>query len=316
MNEIIAAIVGALLAGPAGYLIERVLSRPRISINYARLEYEDIIALSPELHLKLIGLESFIQWMDSLVPWKFNQCVQANYYSRDEIRVFFDLGTAYLELQKANSESIHGHISKMEKATGDEAKRLLAEYIVDYKQVFDKQISQDFPQDPIGALARLKDHFGGLVENIDNQAIPLVKRVLDECEQQLSRDRGTSDRLIVRVGVGNRGIQDGILESKASMDAVGNIFELPIKLNRRPWQTGVEDDGAFDSTYIRLPARSFKVLDFQIDENLNAKAHVDKLIRESQRGSGTLAKFFAHGFGKKNLVSIKFNAELPGKNRS
>lgn len=308
MNEIIAAIVGALLAGPAGFLLERFLSRPRIAVSYAKIGYEDVIALSQESQELLARHVSFMEWMDTQVPWKFKQSAQGNYFSSDEIRILYDLGTHYLGLQEALGDKMKGIIAKLE-GTAEEIARVLPEYMLDYHNVFGKQLAQDYAEDPVATVERLKAHYVALADNMSNLAIPLLRSLLTECQQHLTNGRGTSDRLTVRVGIGNRGVQDGLIEAEAALQAIGRSFRLPVKLTRRPWHTEDEEGGSPDSSYIRLIAKSFKVLDFVIDDKLNARVDLEELIKELR--SGTPTTFVAHGLGRREIASLQFKARLP-----
>jgi hypothetical protein len=148
-----------------------------------------------------------------------------------------------------------------------------------------------------------------IVRNNSEYVLPWLTAVIEECNGHIERERGTWDRLVVRVGIANRGIQDGLVASEAALLAPERTFRLPPKVNRRPWDIASEDYGPVDASHVRLPARSFMVLDFIVDEKLNAPADVARLVGELKRGCK--AKVTTHGLGRRVLASLVFSAELP-----
>jgi hypothetical protein len=309
MSEIIAAIIGALLAGPAGFLIERFLSRPRYVLSYARVEFEDVVVFSSESQEFLMRSPGFIEWMDNLVPWNFKRSALANYFSLYEVRTVRDLGRQFANGQEAVVKRVRAKMQLLDSDEINEIEKILSEFMLDYFQAFNRQVFEDYRKDPTGTVDQFKKHMREHYNNVENIAIPFIHGLIAECQQNLDRGRGTSDRLIVRVGFGNRGIQDGLIEAEASLETVGKVFRLPVKLVNRPWSSEDQDGNGQDSNYLRLPPRSFRVLEFLVDEDLNAKADLDILRRALRRGAKAHLVIF--GLGRRQVASIGFEARLP-----
>lgn len=309
MSEIIAAVLGALLAGPAGFFIDRFFSRPRISLNYARIGYEDVIALTSEVHDILMQMENFVTWMDSQVPWNFKQCANGNYFTIDEIRIMRDLSRHYLSITRATVSRLEAFLTTFKSEDEEERFRAVIRFTEDYKKSFDGSIHEDYQNNPEMVIGRLKAYTEALIMSNYQYVFPWFENLIAECDVHLERRRGTSNRLVVRVGIGNRGIQDGLIEAEASLNVAGRDYRLPVKPTKRPWDTEAEDGAALDSSFLRLPARSFRVLDFLIDENLNVPADLKELIPELRRGGR--AQITTYGLGRKEIASITFSARLP-----
>jgi hypothetical protein len=226
MNEIVAAIIGALLAGPTGFFIERFLSRPRFTLSYARIEFENVITLTTESQQALTRLVAFVEWMDSQVPWNFKQSAQGNYFSLEEARILRDLGRHFLSVQKTSVEKLAPSLIALNSGDSDEVEKMAFEFALDYYRIFNRQLLEDYRKDPTGTVEQLKKHLEVALNNLETIAMPLLSAVVSECQQHLDRGRGTSDRLIVRVGIGNRGIQDGLIEAEASLRAVGEYLDF------------------------------------------------------------------------------------------
>ena len=282
---IIAAVLGAVIGAPAGFGIERFANRPRLKISFAETAFEDIYTFPADVVLSVGRLPDFIRFVDSQVKWEFNQRIAGNLFTHEELRLISGFGESYEGLLKQASERIEWILRQLKKGP-EEVGRLVPELEAEYNTFLNallnstSSLSADLKKDPgttvsnfVEACELQKSRFALTRE--------LSARFFAEVKKALEQGRGTSGRVIVRISIGNTGYQDAIIQTEARLQVANKRFRLPLQTASRPWEAA-ETKGP--SQFQVVSQRSFRVLEFLVDENLNAKDDLDKLKNELRRG--------------------------------
>jgi hypothetical protein len=284
---ILAGILGAIIGAPAGFFIERLVNRARVKISYAETAYEDIYALPEDVQQNLVRMTDFVGFVDAQVKWSLRQRLLANLFTREELRLLHEFGQHFVDFQRKWSAKAQNEILPMLARGGNEVEPLIPELEGEYTAFYpSNNLSQDLRADASGTVSRLVHQY-----NVTLGRAKLMSGWLDQflghVEVLLKRGHGTSEHVIVRISIGNSGYQDAIIKTEARLLAVDEKFRLPMQTTNRPWETS-ETRGR--SQFHVISPRSFLVLEFLLDENLNAKADLDKLRNELGRGAkATLA---------------------------
>ena len=130
--------------------------------------------------------------------------------------------------------------------------------------------------------------------------------LINEVKSRLEKKIGSSDKIIVRIGLSNKGFQDGVVGAEATLEAEDLHFRLPLHTGYRPWET---DGNASPQSYIIIKSRGLQVLDFAVDENMNARNDIEKLRESLNRGVNATVSIF--GTEKHCVARRSFNATLP-----
>ena len=179
---------------------------------------------------------------------------------------------------------------------------LIARINVDYVQNFQRIMAADYLIDPQATITNAR-----VMLETGKRQMELGKRWLqafeEEIVQNLEKADGASGRIIIRVGVANRGLRNSVLRTQAVLDCIEVDFKLPLLLSSRPWESEHKL-----SPYLSLDSREFKVLEFGLDEKQNAEADIKKFRTAAKRGVPATIKL-AGAVG--NIVAKKnFRAEL------
>ena len=212
------------------------------------------------------------------------------------------MGTHFLDQQKGLKTTLNTWIERVEKGLDSQ---LQAELNVDYQQIFGSMLAIDYELAPDEAKKRLLIIYRVTKDQIEVGSAWLNK-FLEVVQAKVKSNATSSDRITVRVGIGNHGFQDGLISAEARLQVGNKSFRLPIRTASRPWES--EDAKGLQNYYI-LKAQGFQVLDFVVDKTFNAAVDVDWLHQELNRG--VQAKFQALGIGHKVENELKFQASLP-----
>jgi hypothetical protein len=277
---ILAAILGAVIGAPAGFFIERLVNRARLKISYAETAYEDIYTFPLEVQHGASRVTTFIDFVDAQVKWSFRQRLIGNLFTREELRLTREFGQHFADLQQQSSERTKEILPTLAKGR-EEVQRLMPEIEGDYQALNNSALSRDLDADPEGTVRKLMDSYQLSLRRTELIS-KLLDRFLGHVEKFLKEGRGTSGRVIVRISIGNSGYQDAIIQTEARLLASDKKFRLPLQTASRPWETS-ETKGP--SQFYVISSRSFLVLEFLVDENLNAKADLDSLKSDLRRGA-------------------------------
>ena len=301
--SIISGIGGGLVGAPVGYIIERVFNRPRLKIAYAHAGYEDIITLSLNVQQHILRYLEFVQFVAGQVKWAFQQRLVGNMFTREELRLVYDLSIRYLDQQKQMWEVVQGKFSMVTVSKIDS--QFLSEYETDYKQQFNSELRSDYKTSPNETVERLKDWYENIMTSRWKLVFGWLEDFVNEVKNSLGKKTGSSDKIVIRIGVVNKGFQDGIVGAESVLDADGRHFRLPIHTAYRPWET----EGDSPQNYIIIKSKSLQVLEYVVDENLNARADIDKLREDLKRGLNVTLCVF--GDGNRCAAKRTFFATLP-----
>jgi hypothetical protein len=133
----------------------------------------------------------------------------------------------------------------------------------------------------------------------------LSARFFAEVKKALEQGHGTSGRIIVRISIGNTGYQDAIIQTEARLLVGNKRFRLPLQTASRPWEAS-ETKGS--SQFQVVSQRSFRVMEFLVDEDLNAKDDLDKLKNELRRGVEATVDVL--GIDGSTFAKLSFKATL------
>lgn len=278
---IIAAILGAVIGGPTGFFIERLVNRPRLKISYAEAAYEDLYSFPVEIQQNMMRHTSFIDFVAGQVSWSVKQRLTGNLFNREELRIARELGQHYKELQNQFSDRIKkDYLPTLNKDDGG-VDALVPELEADYRQNYNAGLSDDLKKNRPETVRRLME-----LCDLTLSRIELARRWLDEflekVEEFLKRGRGTSDRIIVRISIGNSGYQAAIIKTEARLLVDDKAaFRTPMQTASRPWESA---ETRRPSQFYVVEPKAFSVVEFLLDENLNAKADLDQLKADLQRG--------------------------------
>jgi len=277
---ILAAILGAVIGGPAGFFIERLVNRPRLKISYAEAAYEDIYSFSVGIQQNMMRHVYFADFVGSQVSWSVKQRFTGNLFSREELRIIRELSQHYMELQNQLSDRIEKEYLPVLKQGDAGVDGLVAELETDYKQNYNAVLSDDLKQNREVVVSRLI-----ALCNLSLARIDLARRWLDQflkqVEEFLKHGRGTSDRIIIRISLGNSGYQAAIIKTEARLLVGDRTFRTPMQTASRPWES---TETRRPSQFYVVEPKAFSVVEFLLDENLNARADLDQLREDLQRG--------------------------------
>jgi len=94
--------------------------------------------------------------------------------------------------------------------------------------------------------------------------------------------------------------------AEASLKVGDLTFRMPLHTAFRPWET---DGDASPQSYIIIKSKGLQVLDYAVDENMNAKNDIDKLRNCLIRGAAAEVSIF--GTEQHCVAQRSFNATLP-----
>ena len=300
---ILGSLGGAAIAGPVGYLFQRFMGRPRVNVEYAEVAYEDVVSLTPSVAENIGRYASFVAFVESQVKWHFIQRIHGNLFKREELRILQELGAHFLAYQRGILARVSRDMDTLQSGKPTDLQRLAAELSSDYGGVYGSHLPHDLQTSPDPTKQKLVN----LLQHAKLQievASGWLDDFLKEVETFLDAKKGTSNRIVIRAGVANQGQQDGIVGSEATLLQEDRRYRLPIQLASRPW----EGDSAGPSRYHVLGPKSFKVLEFVVDERLNASADVDSL--RERLATGTTLEFRLLGIGEKNVAARTFTGRL------
>ena len=277
---ILAGILGAIVGAPAGFFLERLVNRARLKISYAETAYEDIYMFPEEVRQRMARHTDFIQFVSALVKWSLQQRLIGNLFTREELRQLREFGQHFKDWREKTNARIEEEILPTLAAGGADVERLIPDVEADYNLFYPSKLSQDLRTDRINTVSRLVELY-----ELHLSRFALSMAWLDEflrhVDAFLKEGRGTSGRVIVRISIGNSGYRDAIIQTEAKLLVGDKIVRVPMQTASRPWET-LETKGP--SQFYVISPRSFLVLEFLVDENLNAKADLDKLRNELRRG--------------------------------
>jgi hypothetical protein len=283
---IIAAILGAVIGAPAGFGIERFANRPRLKISYAETAFEDIYAFPTDVVLSVSRLPDFINFVNNQVKWEFNQRIFSNLFTHEELRLISGFGEHYAGLLRQSSERIEWILTQLKKGK-EQVGPLVPELEAEYKTYVgaflnsNPSLNADLIKDPEATINSFAEACELQQRRIDLTG-ELSARFFGEVKKALEQGRGTSGRVIVRISIGNTGYQDAIIQTEARLLVGNKRFRLPLQIASRPWE---ESETKGPSQFQIISQRSFRVMEFLVDENLNAKDDLDKLKTELRRGA-------------------------------
>jgi hypothetical protein len=306
---IIAAILGAVIGAPAGFGIERLANRPRLKISYAETAFEDIYAFPVDVVLGVARLPDFISFVNDQVNWKFNQRIEGNLFTHEELRLISEFGERYAGLLRQSSERIEWILKQLEEGQ-EQVGRCVPDLETEYNAYLNaflnssSSLSADLKKDPETTIKNFVEAC-----NLQNSRFDLTRelsaRFFGEVKKALDQGHGTSGRVIVRISIGNTGYQDAIIQTEARLLVGNKRFRLPLQTASRPWEAS-ETKGP--SQFQVISQRSFRVMEFLVDENLNAKDDLDKLKNELRRGVGATVNVL--GIDGSIFAGLSFKATL------
>ena len=302
---ILGSLAGAIVAGPTGYLFERLIARPRLIIQYAQTNYEDVVSFNVETVDNIRRYLAFTHFIESQVKWSFAQRIYGNLFTREELRIIQDLGTHFLGMQKQISERIEKDIVILSSGEDADIERVSTELASDYKESFNSNLSIDLISDQQAAKQKMLTLLttGKSMMTIGSK---WLNEFLSEIDKFIKGRKGSSNRIVVKVGIANHGMMDAVIKTEGKLKSDGMEFKLPIQSARRPWE-GEETVGPAD--FYVLPPRSSTVLSFVLDERLNAIANIEKF--RSSLAKKAQAIFDLKGINGETVCSTSFVAFLP-----
>jgi hypothetical protein len=302
---LLAALLGAVVGGPAGFFVERLVNRPRLRINYAETAYEDIYAFPGKITQNLLRETSFIDFVATQVTWSFKQRLTSGLFNREELRLLNDFAQQYMDWQSQATAKFENEFLPVLNKKGPEIEALVPELEGNYLQAYSgANLNEDLKSDREGTIARLV-----ALCSLSRARTQLSHGWLDEFRKQiqvfLKQPHGTSDRVIVRISLGNSGYQSAIAKTEGRLGTGGRTFRTPLQTASRPWEsTGSQGPSQF---YV-VQAKSFLVLEFLVDENLNAPADLNALKQNLQLGAD--ATFSLVDIAGDTAASLKFHGVL------
>lgn len=88
---VVTTILGALIGGPIGFLFERIYSRPRVALDYAQTMYQDVYKFPSKTQGLVKQNTEFVHFMGSLTPWRFDQRLNGNVFTKGELAIIVNL---------------------------------------------------------------------------------------------------------------------------------------------------------------------------------------------------------------------------------
>lgn len=303
LAALLGSIGGAMIGGPIGFLFEKFVNRARLSIRYAETCYEDVISLPLDIVLKIGRYHAFVNFVESQVKWHFIQRIQGNLFSREELFVIQELGIHFFEYQQQILDRMRNDITSLNSGSEEDIQRLVAELHIDYQKCYNASLAHDISIDQTKTINKLSDLLGVTVTQFELGS-NWLNAFLEEIGTYLKSDKGTSERIIVRVGIANNGHQNAVLQTEAQLKWSNKLFRLPIQIASRPWES--EKSGV--SRYHIIESKTFHVLEFIVDERLNATADIDELKKHLKLSTDLL--FQTVGIGDKILCEKRFRGML------
>jgi hypothetical protein len=300
---IIAGILGAVIGGPAGFFLERMANRARLRISYAETAYEDVYSFPVEMQQNLLRLTNFIEFVEAQVRWSLRQRLAGNLFNREELRLLLEFGQHFADLQQKRRARVENILPTLTKG-GQEVEQLLPELESDYWEYYKSVLSDDLNANRDTTVRKLVD-----LHKLGLGRFELTGRWLNEflkrAEEFLKQGCGTSGRVIARISIGNSGYQDAIVKTEAKLRAGDKTFRMPMQTASRPWELS-ETKGL--SQFFVINPKSFLVLEFLLDENLNARADLEQLKQDLRRG--LQVRLEAVGIGGRTAADHSFMAHL------
>jgi hypothetical protein len=302
--DILAALLGAVVGGPAGFFVERLVNRPRLRINYAETVFEDIYAFPGKITQNLLREPYFTDFVATQVTWSFKQRLTSGLFNREELRLLNDFSGQYMDRQSQTAERIEKEFLPALKKRGPEVEALVTELEGDYRQSYNLNLNDDLRSNRDATVGRLIDLF-----SLSLERTRLSHAWVDDFRKQiqvfLKQPHGTSDRLIVRISLGNSGYQSAVVKTEGRLTAGSRTFRTPLQTASRPWETS---GSRGTSQFYVVESKSFVVLEFLVDENLNAPADLAALKQDLQPGAD--ASFTLLDIARATAVSLSFRAVL------
>ncbi len=301
---IFSAILGGLIGGPIGYFVERTFTRPRLKIEYGDTRYEDLVSLPIDLQQKLTRISGFVNFVESQIKWQFTQRLNGNLFTKQELSLVRELATHWSEMQNIKKQRIERDKNVLYNNSENDLEKILSDWLIDYRNSYDSRPLMDMKNNHEETLKRIATLMEKGCRKIDlcNEN---MKELVNFSDNSISQRKGKSDRIIIRIGLSNNGLQDGIIQSEAILHLKSKKFRLPILHASRPWEV-LENKEL--SQYVLVSARSFQVIDFVLDERLNAPADIEEL--KSQLRVGCTLKFDAKGINGASIMNFKFLTQL------
>jgi len=301
---IIGGVGGAIIGAPVGYFVQRFFNRPRIHIGYAETNYEDIVSLPADLQQRLMRYKGFIDYVENQVRWHFLQRVAGNMFTTDELRVVHELAVHFSDLEGQKLRLIEADIADV-KRTNTIDPRLVAELDTDYRKAYESTLAHDVNQDAQGTIQKV---LSLLVMGVQMISIGLswLGEFIDKAGNHLANPKPSTDKIVVRVGLGNQGFQDGVISTEARLKVRGKSYRLPMRLATRPWEN---ESGKGPTNYSIIKSKSFQVIEFGVDQTVNAASDIQELRQWLKRGERV--EFQVTGIGSKCAARHSFVASLP-----
>jgi len=282
-----------------------LINRPKLRISYAEAAYEDKYSFPLETVQGLLSIADFLDFAGTLVKWSVRQRITANLFTLEELRHITEFGKRYFDyLQGLVATVDRDVLPGLERGGRDldgQIPDLEATYVAIYK---DRSLTDDLAADRPAALQRLINAEKTASARYKWKASRL-REFLNLADESLKRGRGISDRVVIRVSIGNSGYQDAVINTEARVKAAGRTFKAPMQISSRPWD--LSEARGLSQFYVLNP-KAFLVLDFVLDENLNARADLDKLKSDLQQGTNVV--FEAVKLGGETAASHSFRARL------
>jgi hypothetical protein len=303
---IIAGFLGAVIAGPTGFFVERLINRPKLRISYAEAAYEDKYTFPAESVRGLLSIDDFLEFAGTLVKWSVRQRVTANLFTLQELRHITEFGKQYLDYLNALAETVDRDVLPDLERGGKDLDGQIPDLEPTYAAIYkDRSLTDDLATDHPAALQRLINAERTASARYKSKAGRL-RDFLNLADESLKQGRGISDRVVIRVSIGNSGYQDAVINTEGRVKALGKTFKAPIQISSRPWD--LSEARGLSQFYVLNP-KAFLVLDFVLDENLNARSDLNSLKSDLQQGTNVV--FEAVKLGGETAASHSFRARLP-----
>jgi hypothetical protein len=301
---LLAAVVGAVIGGPAGFFVERLVNRPRLKISYAETAYEDLYAFPSKITQNLLREPYFMDYVATQVTWSVKQRLTSGLFNKEELRQIYEFARHYMEVQNQGVDRIEKEFRPALDKGGDGVEALVPELETNYFQAYNASLSDDLQSKRDVTVKRLIDILNLSLKRT-NLFRSWLNAFLQQTEDFIKRGRGTSDRMVVRISIGNSGYQSAIIQTEGRLRMGAATFRAPMQIASRPWESS-QLRGT--SQFYVVDSKAFLVLEFVLDENLNAKAELDHLRSNLQRGENTTFETF--GIAGDSAASLTFRAVL------
>jgi hypothetical protein len=295
------SLAGGLIGAPAGFFIERFFTRPRVHVGHAEVCYEDGVSLPVQLQTDLLMFGHLMAYVDSRVHWGFERCVRGNFFTIQEFRVVHELALQYRDLQEQQRRRIDSDLLALGGEQVDAA--LLVRLAPVYREHYRSALMADLRAETQKTLVRVKEMMGNERTRSETEDA-FVNSLIAELAKKLGPAREFSEHLIVRAAVGNQGYQDAIVATEARLVVGNKSFRLPLRLGSR-----TSDQSHGSSIYSVIKAKSLQLIEYAVDESLNASADVTTLRQELKRHKKVKLQLF--GLAGRVATTHGFDAVLP-----